>query len=110
MLKVLESGHPLAIGVEGTRSREGQLIKGTEGTAYLARKTDVPIIPVGVVGTEKVLKSPPSICQHHHRKTLSIARKTSPNTAILKLILNASCVLLQPYYPNGIMVIIETTP
>jgi 1-acyl-sn-glycerol-3-phosphate acyltransferase len=37
---------------EGTRSQSEALIPGRPGAAYLASKTGVPIVPVGVTGTE----------------------------------------------------------
>lgn len=56
--KVLEAGLPLGIAPEGTRSRTGGLIRGTSGAAYLATRTGVPVVPVGMWGTEKVLRRP----------------------------------------------------
>lgn len=53
--RVLEGGVPLGIAAEGTRSRTARLTKGTDGTAFLATRTGVPLVPVGIWGTEKVL-------------------------------------------------------
>ena len=54
-LQALEDGEPLAIFPEGTR-RSGPAITGLfDGVAYLALKLGVPILPVGVGGTEKIL-------------------------------------------------------
>ena len=50
----LRAGGILAISPEGTRSLTNQLIKGKTGVAYLATRTGVPIVPVGISGTEKV--------------------------------------------------------
>jgi len=53
----LEAGEPLAIFPEGTR-RTGATIEDLyDGVAYLALKVGVPILPVGVGGTEKILPS-----------------------------------------------------
>ena len=46
------SGGVLAIAPEGTRSKTGALIQGKPGAAYLGSKTQVPIYPVAVSGTE----------------------------------------------------------
>jgi 1-acyl-sn-glycerol-3-phosphate acyltransferase len=53
----LEAGEPLAIFPEGTR-RTGPLVEGLyDGVAYLAMKVGVPILPVGIGGTEQILPS-----------------------------------------------------
>ena len=49
--EVLEQGRALGIAPEGTRS-EGELLEGKSGTVLLALKTDAPVIPVGIAGTE----------------------------------------------------------
>lgn len=55
---VLRHGYPLGIAPEGTRSKVGALIEGREGTAFIATRTNVPIVPCGLWGTEKVLRHP----------------------------------------------------
>jgi len=52
--KVLRQGHVLAMYPEGTRSRHPGLGKGHPGTAVIALRSGVPIVPVGVSGTEGV--------------------------------------------------------
>ena len=43
---------------EGTRSKSEALVEGKPGAAYLAGKTGLPIIPVGLTGTEdRVVKA-----------------------------------------------------
>ena len=54
--KVLGEGLALGIAPEGTRSKNGQLQEGKPGTLMLAVKTGVPIVPVGVTGTESALR------------------------------------------------------
>ena len=55
---ILKGGAVLAIAPEGTRSTTGQLIEGREGAAFIATRTNVPIVPAAVWGTEKILKHP----------------------------------------------------
>ncbi|HET6403494.1 MAG TPA: lysophospholipid acyltransferase family protein [Candidatus Thermoplasmatota archaeon] len=54
-LQVLNEGKLLGIYPEGTRSTDGKLHKGRTGVARLALQARVPIVPVGMIGTEKVL-------------------------------------------------------
>jgi 1-acyl-sn-glycerol-3-phosphate acyltransferase len=53
---VLKSGLPLGIAPEGTRSTTGQLLEGKPGAVLLAQKAGVPIVPVGIAGTETYFK------------------------------------------------------
>jgi 1-acyl-sn-glycerol-3-phosphate acyltransferase len=50
--KRLKNGEILGMAPEGTRSKSESLVEGKPGAAYLAGKTGVPIIPVGLTGTE----------------------------------------------------------
>jgi 1-acyl-sn-glycerol-3-phosphate acyltransferase len=52
--KVLRQGHVLVMFPEGTRSRHPGLGKGHPGTAVIALRSGVPIVPIGVSGTETV--------------------------------------------------------
>jgi 1-acyl-sn-glycerol-3-phosphate acyltransferase len=52
----LRRGRALGIAPEGTRSETGGLLEGKPGTALLALKADVPIVPVGIYGTEDSVK------------------------------------------------------
>jgi 1-acyl-sn-glycerol-3-phosphate acyltransferase len=52
--KVLAAGGLFGIYPEGTRSHDGRLYRGKTGVARLSIETDVPVIPVAVVGTNIV--------------------------------------------------------
>lgn len=52
--RVLRSGGLLGIYPEGTRAPDHRLHRGHTGVARLALACDVPIIPVGIVGTREV--------------------------------------------------------
>jgi 1-acyl-sn-glycerol-3-phosphate acyltransferase len=54
-IEVLESGEPVVIFPEGTR-QSGPLVQPLfEGAAYIACKAQIPIVPVGVGGTEAAM-------------------------------------------------------
>ena len=55
-LQILREGDGFGIYPEGTRSRDGRLYKGRQGAAWLALEADCPVVPVGLVGTEKVIR------------------------------------------------------
>ncbi|HSV86808.1 MAG TPA: lysophospholipid acyltransferase family protein [Levilinea sp.] len=56
-LHVLKQGLALGISPEGTRSISGELLEGKSGTILIADRAKVPIVPVGLSGTNKVQPS-----------------------------------------------------
>jgi len=52
VIKRLNQGGVLIISPEGTRSKTGGLLPGQPGTAYLASKTGISVLPVSIVGSE----------------------------------------------------------
>ncbi len=54
-LKLLSNGEVLLIFPEGTRHRDGKLGKPFPGVSSIALKTGASIVPVGIIGTDKVL-------------------------------------------------------
>ncbi len=53
--RLLDEGRLVEIYPEGTRSPDGRLYKGKTGLARLALETGVTVIPVAVIGTDKVI-------------------------------------------------------
>jgi 1-acyl-sn-glycerol-3-phosphate acyltransferase len=53
-LGVLTGGGAFGIYPEGTRSRDGRLYRGRTGVAQLALTSGAPIVPVGLVGTDRL--------------------------------------------------------
>ncbi|MGE5588333.1 MAG: lysophospholipid acyltransferase family protein [Clostridia bacterium] len=55
-IEILLKGQVLGVFPEGTRSLTGRLQAPYSGAVVLAEKTGAPIVPVGIVGTDKILR------------------------------------------------------
>ena len=53
----VKKGTLLGIAPEGTRSKNGQMIQAKNGVALLAEKARVPILPVGIWGSDLAMKA-----------------------------------------------------
>ncbi len=53
-LAALKEGKAFGLAPEGTRSFTGELMQAKDGAAYLASRAQVPIVPVGIVGGDKL--------------------------------------------------------
>ena len=53
-LDLLAAGQAFAVYPEGARSRDGRLYRGRTGVAHLALTSGAPVVPVGLIGTEKL--------------------------------------------------------
>jgi 1-acyl-sn-glycerol-3-phosphate acyltransferase len=51
MCAALQAGHPMLIAPEGGRSHAPGLRRGKPGVAYIVNKMNIPVIPVGIVGS-----------------------------------------------------------
>jgi 1-acyl-sn-glycerol-3-phosphate acyltransferase len=54
-LVLLRSGELFGIYPEGTRSPDGRLYRARPGVGWLAINSGLPVIPVGMIGTDRVL-------------------------------------------------------
>jgi 1-acyl-sn-glycerol-3-phosphate acyltransferase len=52
--EVLQKGKVFAIYPEGTRTRDGYLHRGHTGLARLALQCHVPVVPIGMIGSDEV--------------------------------------------------------
>lgn len=71
LVSLLEAGEGVGIYPEGTRSRDGRLYKGRTGVGWLALATGMPVVPVGLRGTERL--QPPGtnrVIPHHFSLTV----------------------------------------
>ena len=53
-IRVVKEGMLLAVYPEGTRSPDGRLYRGKTGIARVAMRARVPVVPVAMVGTDRV--------------------------------------------------------
>lgn len=54
-IRLLSDGWLVGISPEGRRSPHSRLVEGMPGPAFMAIRTDVPVLPVAVTGTEDLL-------------------------------------------------------
>jgi 1-acyl-sn-glycerol-3-phosphate acyltransferase len=53
--EIIRRGHHMVVFPEGTRSRDGRLLPFKKGPFYMAMETEVPIVPITLLGTETLL-------------------------------------------------------
>ncbi|CAH0138609.1 MULTISPECIES: lysophospholipid acyltransferase family protein [unclassified Microbacterium] len=68
--RLLDEGLTVALYPEGTRSTDGRLYKGRTGVAFLALQTGAPVVPVGLIGTDKVMPKGATIPSMKERITV----------------------------------------
>jgi 1-acyl-sn-glycerol-3-phosphate acyltransferase len=64
-LHLLQAGELFGLYPEGTRSPDGKLYRGRTGIGWLALASRVPVIPVAMIGTDRVLPPGHSIPTLH---------------------------------------------
>ncbi|MBN4927770.1 1-acyl-sn-glycerol-3-phosphate acyltransferase [Hoyosella rhizosphaerae] len=75
--RLLNEGRLVGLYPEGTRSPDARLYRGKTGVARIALHTGTPIIPVGVVGTDKVCR-PGKKEWRRHRVTVKFGEPIDP--------------------------------
>ncbi len=68
-IELLESGRPIALFPEGTRSRDGAMRRARPGAVLLAIRTGAPLLPVGIVGTHRLF---PKGARWVHRSPITL--------------------------------------
>ena len=72
----LKAGDPVGIFPEGTRNFEGNA-EAQGGAAFLALRNDVPIVPVGIAGTDRI-KPPGTRGIHFPKVVISFGKAIDP--------------------------------
>lgn len=115
--RMLAEGNLLMIFPEGHRSGNGRLAKGHPGASYLALRTGVPVVAVGISGTENVFKRfnygpwAPKVTVHYSKPfTLSSAggkRSREGMAEATETIMRQIAAMLPPEYRGAYA---DTTP
>ncbi|MGP6171389.1 lysophospholipid acyltransferase family protein [Microbacterium sp. A204] len=72
--QLLDEGLTVALYPEGTRSTDGRLYKGRTGVAFLALQTGARVVPVGLIGTDKVMPKGAKIPSMKERATVRFGK------------------------------------
>jgi 1-acyl-sn-glycerol-3-phosphate acyltransferase len=72
--QILAAGAAVALHPEGTRSRDGRLYRGRTGIAYLALETGAPVVPIGLIGTDRVMPVGAKIPSFRERVTVRFGK------------------------------------
>lgn len=67
-LQALEHGDVFALAPEGTRSKVGSMREAKSGAAFLAARSGVPVLPVGLSNNDILFSS----ARHGHRATVTM--------------------------------------
>ena len=74
---VLAEGSPVAVFPEGTRGSGAEIAELFDGAAFLAVKLGVPIVPVGIGGSEHILPKG-KVFPRMHRVAVSVGHPIQP--------------------------------
>lgn len=77
-LERLGAGQPMLIFPEGTRDAGAKIDDLQPGAAYLALRAGVPLVPVGIAGTEEIVRSQRIPIPRFHRVAVVIGEPLFP--------------------------------
>lgn len=69
-IEAIRAGSIFGLAPEGTRSRQGQLLKAKDGAAYLASRVGAPILPCAVTNTDVVGRNVKRLRRTHFDVTI----------------------------------------
>jgi 1-acyl-sn-glycerol-3-phosphate acyltransferase len=77
-IEILQGGEPLVVYPEGTRQHGAAIQPLQPGAAYLAIRAGVPIVPVGIAGSEEIFRSHGTKVPHFHRVGIVVGEPIHP--------------------------------
>ncbi|OKH11520.1 lysophospholipid acyltransferase family protein [[Limnothrix rosea] IAM M-220] len=82
-LASLQEGWGVGIFLQGTRTADGRVTKPKSGAVLIATKAQVPLIPISLIGTEKILKGKNPF-PHPTALTIRIGEAIAPPKTVTK--------------------------
>jgi 1-acyl-sn-glycerol-3-phosphate acyltransferase len=79
-IDMLQKGEPLLVYPEGTRQHGPKIQPLEPGAAYLSLRAGVPILPVGIAGSEEILRSHGRPIPAFHRVAMVVGEPLVPPT------------------------------
>jgi 1-acyl-sn-glycerol-3-phosphate acyltransferase len=77
-IEILQGGEPLVVYPEGTRQHGPAIQPLQPGAAYLAIRAGVPIVPVGIAGSEEIFRSHGTKVPHFGRVGIVVGEPIHP--------------------------------
>jgi 1-acyl-sn-glycerol-3-phosphate acyltransferase len=81
-MEMLKTGDLLAVFPEGTRQRGPKIQPLQPGAAYLALRAGVPIVPIGIAGSEEILRDSSSKRPRFGRVAVVVGEPLTPPARI----------------------------
>ncbi|XXF77121.1 lysophospholipid acyltransferase family protein [Myxococcaceae bacterium GXIMD 01537] len=114
-VEALKAGQSILVFPEGSRSRGGGLLRAKKGVALIAKRANVPVVPVALTGTEKFMPIDDSDMggERRHRAHLTVrfgepfhiadlkaetASGEDPRQALVDAMMQRVAALLPPEY------------
>jgi 1-acyl-sn-glycerol-3-phosphate acyltransferase len=79
-VEMLRAGEVLCVYPEGTRQRGPKIQPLQPGAAYLALRSGVPVVPIGMAGTEEIMRTSKPAIPRFRRVALVVGTPIVPET------------------------------
>jgi len=81
-VSMLEAGEVLCVFPEGTRQNGPKIQPLQPGAAYLALRSGMPIVPIGIAGSEEILRDHSSRVPHFGRVVITVGEPIVPEARL----------------------------